>query len=82
MPEQHRLSAVPGGGLAAYGPAPPPARAPQDPFQTLRGKHLEAPPLRAEPLRTLGQEARAGGTCPSRREAPTLHPDRRLACTR
>ena len=59
-----RLGAVPGGGLAAYGPAPPPARAPQDPFQTLRGKHLGAPPLRAEPLRPLGQESRAGGSLP------------------
>ena len=35
--------------------------------------------MRAEPLRTLGQEARAGGTCPARREAPTLQPDRPLS---
>ena len=67
-----RLGAVPGGGLAAYGPAPPPARAPQDPFQPLRGKHLEAPPLRAEPLRTLGQESRAGSSLPQPARGP--HP--------
>jgi hypothetical protein len=67
-----RLGPVPGGGLAAYGPAPPPARAPQDPFQTLRGKHLEAPPLRAEPLRTLGQESRAGSSLPQPARGP--HP--------
>jgi len=67
-----RLAAVPGGCLAAYGPAPPPARAPQDPFQPLRGKHLEAPPLRAEPLRTLGQESGAGSSLPQPARGP--HP--------
>ena len=66
-----RLAAAPGGGLAAYGPAPPPARAPQDPFPD-PGKHLEAPPLPAEPLPALGQEARAGGTCPGPARGP--HP--------
>jgi hypothetical protein len=69
-----RPGAVPGGGLAAYGPAPPPARAPQDPFQPLRGKHLEAPPLRAEPLRTLRQESRAGGSLPQPTRGPHLPP--------
>ncbi len=80
--KRRRLIAVPGGGLAAYGPAPPPARAPQDPFQPLRGKHLGAPPLRAEPLRTLGQGMRAGRSLPQPARGPHLQPDRRLACTR
>jgi hypothetical protein len=52
----HGLSPYPG-GRAGYGAAPPTPKGTQDPSQMLRGKHLQAPPLRAEPLRPLGQEA-------------------------
>jgi hypothetical protein len=38
-------------------------------FQT-REKHLEAPPLHPEPLRTLGQSLRAGGGLPQRSARP------------
>jgi predicted acetyltransferase len=51
--------------------APPASRAPEDPFKPLRRKHLQDPPLSAEPSRSTGNTAeRAGGSSNSRYPRP------------